>query len=92
MSWQPDDVPSMDDAVTVHIPADGSDVIVFQDQNRRWYRFTGTATSIWAAIDGTRTVAEILDVISVQHGVSADEIADDVLAMFSQLSDARILR
>ena len=92
MSWQPTDVPYVDAVVHAHVPADGSDIVLFQDTSRRTYRLAGTAIPIWTAIDGVRTVGVIVDLVAEQHGVDADEISDDVIAMLTQLRDDGILK
>jgi hypothetical protein len=91
VSWQPLDVPSVSAVVVAHIPADGSDIVVFQDATRRPYRLAGTAVSIWMAIDGVRTVGDIVDIVGEQHGANTDEIFDDVITMLTQLRGDGIL-
>ncbi len=91
MTWSAGDVPCVAETVSVHVPADGSDVIVFQDETRCCHRLAGTARSIWSAIDGARSVGDIVDVVAASHGVDPDDIGDDVVGALERLRVARVL-
>lgn len=91
MNWNLLDVPYVGAVVHVHVPVDGSDILLFQDTSRRTYRLAGTAIPIWIAIDGVRTVGAIVEHVADQHGADPDEIVDDVIAMLTQLRDDGML-
>jgi hypothetical protein len=91
VSWTLHDVPCVRDDAVAHLPTDGSDIVVFNDATRRTYRFSGSAKSVWAAIDGVRTVGELCDVVSSWHGVDVGDVSGDVIAMLARLDDDGII-
>ena len=50
------------DALTF-VPTDGSDVIVFDPATGQTHRLGGAASEIWTAIDGVKSIAEIVDAV-----------------------------
>lgn len=92
MTWHPRDVPRITDAVAAHVPADGSDIVIFHDGSRGLHRLAGTAIPIWRSIDGVRTVDEIVSVVAAEHGVDPVDIEGDVVAMLDRLRDDEILQ
>lgn len=92
MSWSVDDVPVVGDEVAAHVPGDGSDIVLFHGGQRRWYRLAGTASAIWSAIDGVRTVGDIVEMVAADYGVDAGGIVDDVVAALETLGSDGLLR
>jgi hypothetical protein len=52
----------------------------------------GTAASIWAAIDGHRTVAEVVDVVAGEYSLPPDDIRADVEAFVADLAARGLVR
>jgi hypothetical protein len=52
----------------------------------------GTAAAIWAAIDGRRTVAEVVDLVAEEYALAADDIRTDVEAFLDDLAERGLVR
>ena len=83
MSWHRAHIPQPSETVSTFVPTDGSDPVLFDSATSRLHRLQGTASSVWAAIDGTRSVDEIVALLGDLYGGDVDDI-DDALAHFSQ--------
>lgn len=85
------DVPAAAPTVTTFVPTDGSDVIVFDDVTRRWHRLPGTTATIWAAVDGRRTTADVVSLVASTHRVPVAAIVDDVVDALERLAALGLL-
>lgn len=52
----------------------------------------GTAAAIWAAIDGRRTVAEVVDLVAEEYALAADDIRTDVEAFLADLAERGLVQ
>lgn len=52
----------------------------------------GTAAAIWAALDGHRTVAEVVATVAEEYAVPPDDIRGDVTAFVTDLAGRGLLR
>lgn len=52
----------------------------------------GTAASIWAAIDGHRSVAQVVDVVAAEYALPAEDIRADVEAFVADLAARGLVR
>lgn len=52
----------------------------------------GTAASIWAAIDGRRTVAEVVEAVAEEYALLPDDIRADVEAFVADLAQRGLVR
>lgn len=86
MSWGPADTPQLVPGVVTYTASDGSDVIVFDDNVRSWFRLPDTAAAIWTTIDGRRTIADIATHVAAAYAVDSSVILGDVTAMFDDLT------
>ncbi|HQV57123.1 MAG TPA: HPr-rel-A system PqqD family peptide chaperone [Ilumatobacteraceae bacterium] len=73
------------DALTF-VPTDGSDVIVFDPATGQTHRLGGAASEIWTAIDGVKSIAEIVDAVAQVYNVEPTRIAADVRAAIEQFA------
>lgn len=55
------------------------------------FSLTGTAKSVWEAIDGKRGESELAALMAQQHSGDAGAIASDVAALIGQLEDAALV-
>jgi hypothetical protein len=56
-----------------------------------FFSMTGTGCSIWRLIDGERDREALIEALSSEYHVTADEIAGDVDEFLVKLSDAGLL-
>jgi len=68
-------------SVVTFLPADGSDTVVFDEMTGRVHRLGGSAATIWASIDGTRTTGEIVETVAGVYDVDAEMVAADVVGV-----------
>ena len=52
----------------------------------------GTAAAIWAAIDGRRTVAEVVELVAEEYALAADDIRTDVEAFLADLAERGLVQ
>ena len=52
----------------------------------------GTAAAIWAAIDGRRTVAEVVDLVAEEYALAADDIRTVVEAFLADLAERGLVQ
>ena len=52
----------------------------------------GSAAMVWAAIDGTRTTAQVVDEVTGSHAGPAAALEAGVLSFLSDLADAGLIR
>lgn len=55
------------------------------------YTLSPVAARIWALIDGTRSIGEIIDLICDEYDVSRDQAAADVAELVSDLDGVSLL-
>ena len=79
MSWREDEAPLASQAVSTFVPTDGSDPLLFDSATSQLHRLKGTAGAVWAAIDGQRTVDEIVALIVDLYDVGADGVERSVV-------------
>ena len=85
MSWNGDEIPSVSSTVSTFVPADGSDVVLFDSATAQLHRLERSAASVWAAIDGRRSVNDIVAVVSEWHDVRPSVAAADVKGALDRL-------
>ena len=51
----------------------------------------GTAASVWNGLDGTRTEAELIELLARDYAIEAGAIADDVVGLIRSLSNAGMI-
>ena len=67
------------------------EVLIVDLDGGELFSLSGTARSVWEAIDGTRTEREIADRMTREHEGDAGVIAADVTALVHQLKAAALL-
>jgi hypothetical protein len=77
--------------VATFVPTDGSDVIVFDETTCQIHRMVSSAASIWAAIDGRRSTAEIIAVVAAQYGLDGEVIAGDVRCALDRFANLGLI-
>lgn len=92
MSWQLGDVPVATDSVVTFVPTDGSDPVLFDAATARLHRLAGSSATVWAAIDGSRTMADVIDLVSALHRIEAVATAADIEATLERLRTLGVLR
>jgi hypothetical protein len=64
----------------------GAHVVLVDPQGRELLTLNGVASVVWSALDGTRGVAEIAEIVTARFGgVEQDKARTDVAAFLSQL-------
>lgn len=51
------------------------------------YTLNETASTIWDALDGERTLAGVLDLVLQEYEVEADQARDDLFELLAQLAE-----
>lgn len=67
------------------------EIVVMSLDSGDFFSLTGTARTIWQLIDGTRNRAGLLVALASHYGCAEAEIADDVDAFVTQLSQAGLI-
>lgn len=67
------------------------DVSLYDPSTEQVTVLNGTASDIWRLVDGTRTVAEITDLLASSYGVERSAIADDVRKTIGELTRAGLI-
>jgi hypothetical protein len=52
----------------------------------------GTAAAIWAAIDGERTLAEVVAAVAEAYGLPAEQVRGDVETFVADLAERGLVR
>lgn len=92
MVWSSGVVPVPADGVVTFVPADGGDVMVFHDGLREMHRLAGAAGVLWAAVDGTRTVSEVVELVAAVCDVDAAGVSAELLAGLEQMHRCSLIR
>ncbi len=96
MTVQAEDVYTVSDEVVAR-EIEGELIIVplsggLGDMEDALYTFNETGREIWALIDGRRTVAEIVELLSAEFTCPPGEIDADVAGLLEELVSRRMLR
>ena len=78
------------DVACVH-SADGDRVAVLHLEQDVPVILLGTAASVWNALDGTRTEAELIEWLAREYAAETGAIADDVIGLIRTLSSAGMI-
>jgi hypothetical protein len=65
------------------------ELVVYDDDRKLAFRLSRTAAIVWQACDGTRTISDLVEVLSQELGELADE--DAVLIALDTLSEHELL-
>lgn len=79
-----------DDVAFVQNP-DGGRVAVLHLEQDVPVILVGTAASVWNALDGTRTEAELIENLARDYGTDAHVIRGDVLTLLHSLSSSGMI-
>ena len=71
--------------------SDGGRVAVLHLEQEVPVILTGTAASVWNALDGTRTESELIDGLARDYGADPSAIRGDVLALIHSLSSSGLV-
>lgn len=63
-------------------------LLLFNPSDRRLHVLNNTAAMVWALADGTTTLANLIDLLSVEYDATADEIESDVTEVTERLIDS----
>jgi hypothetical protein len=85
-SWHATDIPTSAESVTTYVPDDGSDLVLFDSVTGGLHRMPGTSATVWAAIDGLRSVAAVIDTVSAAYDADPTVVGPDVIALLDQLT------
>jgi hypothetical protein len=61
------------------------------DMEDELYSLNDSARAVWAKLDGTRTVATVVDELATEYAASPDKIGDDVLGLLAELVKRRMV-
>jgi len=64
----------------------GAEVILAEPGRTDFELLSGSGGAVWRALDGPRTLAELVDALAVEHGVEAASIEGDVRQLVGTLS------
>lgn len=64
----------------------GVEVILAEPGRTDFELLSGSGGAVWRALDGPRSVPELIDALAAEHGVEAASIEDDVRQLVSTLS------
>lgn len=78
------------DVACVQSP-DGGRVAVLNLEQDVPVILVGTAASVWNALDGTRTEAELIESLARDYGTNASVIHDDVMGLIHDLSSSGLI-
>ena len=59
MSGRALDVLTASTTIATFVPDDGSDVVLFDTSTKQLHRLPASAASVWAAIDGRRSISQV---------------------------------
>jgi len=68
------------------------ETVVMSLDSGDFFSLTGTARSIWALLDGTRSRDAVLAVLAADYGVAPAAIAGEVDAFLAELTAAGLVR
>lgn len=57
----------------------------------QYYSLNELGARVWKLCDGTRTVAEIIELIGKEYDAPLDRIRDDVIALLRELGSERLV-
>ena len=78
------------DVACVQSP-DGGRVAVLHLEQDVPVILVGTAASVWNGLDGTRTEAELIELLARDYAIEAGAIAEDVVGLIRSLSNAGMI-
>jgi len=63
----------------------GNETIILTEEGEELHTLDETGTFVWAAIDGKKTMSQILDLICVEYEVGHDRARDDLFVFVETL-------
>lgn len=70
----------------------GGDRALLHLQTNTYFTMNGTASALWLALSDPKTVSDLVNVVTEQFDVSADQCRGDVEALVTQMIDANVIR
>lgn len=68
------------------------DLLLFSATDRRLHQLNRSAASIWGAVGGGRTCAEIVGIVADEYAVEPSSIRTDVIAVLESLAEGGLVR
>lgn len=92
MTINDDNVLALGADVALQSLGPGQDTVVLSLTSGYLYTCSQTTAAFLKALDGQRTVAQVLDMLLKQYDVPADRLRQDVCAVASKLLDEKLIR
>jgi hypothetical protein len=89
----------MKDLSAVPVPAEGltvkrigKETIILTESGEELHTLDETGTFVWSAIDGKRTLRQILDILCTEYDVNREKAQKDLLLFVEALGEKEIVR
>lgn len=69
----------------------GDEAVLFDSESGALFELDPSATTIWTALDGTRSLDEITETIAASVDASRDAVREDVVAFCATLSEQDLI-
>lgn len=67
------------------------DFLLFNMDDGNYYSLNDVGCRVWELCDGTRSVADIIGILSAEYDVSTDVLAQDVIEVLDQFSNGKLV-
>lgn len=83
-------VPVQNDSLTIR--QIGKETIILTEEGEELHTLDETGTFIWLAIDGKKSLGQILDMLCAEYDVTYDRAKEDLLVFTETLMNKGIIR
>lgn len=68
-----------------------SDFLLFDMDHGGYYSLNEVASKIWELCDGTRSVAQIIDILAGEYDAAKEALTEDVVELVEQLRSDKLI-